>query len=133
MFSPAGLSQNTVAILFVVAFILLGGLLLVKMPGRKYEKGAVKRSLSGLRRVFPGLFSISALDRPENDEIPKEAPTESAGEARQLAFETILEEAGVAPDARENNPMIVGIFISATVTVVLFGIGILISLGYFGG
>jgi hypothetical protein len=131
VFTPIGLSQNTAAIILAVVFTLLGGLLLVKMPNRKYEKGAFKRTLCSLRRAFPGLFSVSALSAP-----PAEAPAETAAETQQLAFESVLAEAAVpeeAPNLRDDNPVIVGIFISGVVTLIRFGMILLAALGYFGG
>ena len=137
--SPIGLGENAAAVIAAVVFILLGGWLLVKMPAKKYRPGSAKAALQRLRPVFPGLFSVSALGRPEEvTGAPENKPDGTAQDARQLAFETVLEEAEAAPagvqsDPRQNNPMIVGVFISATLTAVLFGLTVLSALGYFGG
>lgn len=146
MLSPAGIGDSTAAVIVAVAFILLGGLLLIKMPSKKYVPGSAKRTLGGLRRTFPGLFSVSGLDIvPEDTEALNEIPAEAAvSEATPDATKeatsdkpSVDNEALTADisntefDIRENNPMIVGIFISATITVILFGFSILMSLGYF--
>jgi hypothetical protein len=141
VFSPVGVSQHIIAIFLAVIFILLGGWMLVKMPDRKYEKGAAKRALQRLRGVFPGLFSVSMLDRPEQKEMLAVAPETAKTASEPVSPVAADKSADTATadipdtelDVRENNPMIAGIFISATVTVVLFGISIMASLGYFGG
>ncbi len=139
-FSPAGLSENTAAIILAVAFLLLGGLLLVKMPARKYEKGALKRSV---RRVFPGLFSLSGLSVPLEDEpaSPAGTPSKPGQKSQQLSLYDVLSDANIAPEAanmseseaspRDNNPLIAGILISGIVTLVMLGLQILSALYYF--
>jgi membrane protease YdiL (CAAX protease family) len=150
--SPLGIGENTAAIIIAVVFILLGGWLLVKMPDKKYENGNAKRALDKLREIFPGLFSISGLDRPEEANAPEDMPAEEelpgATEAMTTnipAVPAVAEDEGESvgdmnaeveademPDPKENNPMIVGVFISAIATALLFGFSVLYSLGFFG-
>jgi hypothetical protein len=144
VFAPAGLGENTAVVILAVVFTLLGGWLLLKMPDRKYEKGAFRHGLRKLRGAFPGLFSLSMTplleDEPENGPAPVE--DKNAPEAEQLAFDAVLAEAAVAPEElpaetvpnlRDNNPLIAGIFVSGTVTLVMFGITLFSAFGYFGG
>ncbi len=129
---PAGLSENIAVVLLSVIFTLLGGLLLAKMPDRRYEQGGAKRVLGKLRRIMPGLFSLSAFDKPTpEDTLPDETAAEAAPD--EMAEPSPEENEPETPNPRDNNPMIAGIFISAIITVVLFGLSVFSALGYFQG
>lgn len=152
--SPLNIGENAAAIIMAIVFILFGGLLLVKMSSKRYEKGSAKSALYKLRAVFPGLFSLSGLDgASEDSEMPEDAAStktdvtdvvESKPDRLAEVSPTVLpliDAASTDPDEtveisispRENNPMIVGLFISAAVTIILYGFMVFVTLGFFGG